>query len=458
MLIPAVSLLKNSAKYRDWLWFVFGASLFLHTTSQYFSVGLYSWYGASVHTQSIDVDLLDLLVVAFYFSQEPNTAKNKLALRLPMVLYFCSILVGLFTAPLAIPVTFYIWQILKMYFVVKMVARAVQTETSYIALSKGLAIGIGIEFLYVIFQRVALGDIQPNGTFGHQNALGFVCNIVLFFLATCSFAAKGHRYQVPGTVLALIIAALTGSRAVGGLAALGLVLAFLFSIALKATKRKAVVGVVGGVFLLLASIYAISNLSERFKETSGTIVFNDGEDDERKAFERAASWMLDDYPFGVGSNNFVTVANVDGYYARANVSPFGASRSGHVHNLYWLTAAEAGYFGILSLVILFASSIWIGVTSAWRLRQTIYGDRIAAATVALFVTYLHSFYEWIAITAISQYFIATMFGILLGSIAKAKYGAVSRKPVDSSTAAHEPAPLRPRYAARSGTQQNGDFV
>jgi hypothetical protein len=97
-----------------------------------------------------------------------------------------------------------------------------------------------------------------------------------------------------------------------------------------------------------------------------------GDYDERAALKTMASMMLSDYPLGIGANNFVIVAIVDGYSERAGV--ISNSRSAHVHHVFWLVAAETGYLGLATFVLLLLRPMIVSFRCGWRYRKDVRGD------------------------------------------------------------------------------------
>ena len=117
--------------------------------------------------------------------------------------------------------------------------------------------------------------------------------------------------------------------------------------------------------------------------------------DERAAFQNAAKMMLSEHPLGVGANNYVVVANVGGYDARAHVADTYGSLSTNVHNAYLLVAAETGYFGLLAFVILLLRPLIVAFRCGWRSRKDPRGDLLLGLGAALLTVYIHCFFEWI---------------------------------------------------------------
>jgi hypothetical protein len=210
------------------------------------------------------------------------------------------------------------------------------------------------------------------------------------------------------------------SRATIGLSVFGYVAIYLLSSARRWTSRKA------GVLLISVALVAVVGPIVVWSFESRFVTEDFGDYDERAALKTMASLILSDHPFGVGANNFVIVAIVDGYSERAGVIP--DSRSAHVHNIYWLVAAETGYLGLATFVPLLLRPMIVSFLCGWRHRKDVRGDLLLALGVALLVVYLHSFFEWILITREPQYMLVLEFGMISGLAQQLGYW---RKPASS---------------------------
>ena len=224
-----------------------------------------------------------------------------------------------------------------------------------------------------------------------------------------------------GPVAGAIIAILAASRATLGLAGAGVVLLLVLSLARRPTARKRGVAAMGIIGLAIAAPLAMTTLSERFKESPL------GGYDERAAFERAAWAMVHDHPLGVGSNQYVIVANAKGYSNRAGVIPTFGSRSAHVHNAYLLNAAEAGYAGLIAFTVMLIWPIVVALRCAWRFRRDPRGELLLGLATALIIVALHSKYEWIFVTTGLEYFYALAVGMIAGIAQQMGYWAPKRR-------------------------------
>ena len=186
---------------------------------------------------------------------------------------------------------------------------------------------------------------------------------------------------------------------------------FILSAFRRWTSRKATIALYGAIAIAILTPMAISSYQQRF----GNEPVIEGEEyDERAAFIRAASMILSDHPLGIGANNYVIVANGEGYQERAGVTWWGGSRATMVHNVYWLTAAELGYVGLVAYVFLQLRLIWTALNCGWRHRNDDRGDLLLGLGVAFVAVTIHTYFEWAILLYFSQYFWAIRAGLIAG--------------------------------------------
>ena len=367
-----------------------------------------SWPAWPGFVKGIELSVLDLLAVALLFTL-PRTS-YPIPFKIPAVLYALAIVISAFHASVVEPVFFYLWQFARASLLYVVVLRGCADKRVPLHILYGMAIGVCYEVFVVLVQRFAFGMLQPPGTFGHQNFLGLITNFVIFpwfFLYLAGFRGRLGIFAVLGGAC---IAALTASRATIGLSGIGFALSFVISSMRFWTHHKTVIMLGGLVAAAIITPLALASLDRRYAVTP----LDEQTYDERAAFERAAEMMVSDHPFGVGANSFVTIANTAGYYDRAGVAAIGLSRSGHVHNAYWLVAAETGYLGLFGFVLLLLGPLWLAFRYGWTARQDARGDLLLGFGVSFLVVYAHSFFEWVFITMPAQYVFAIAAGIVAG--------------------------------------------
>ena len=249
-----------------------------------------------------------------------------------------------------------------------------------------------------------------------------MCQFVVFPLFVLLLKREGGWLPIAGTLSGVVIQVLTVSRATISLSLLGYVVVYLLSIARQWTSRKARVLLISVAAVATVAPIVMSSFESRF-ELENVVV---GDYDERTALKAMAAMILSDFPLGIGANNLVPVAIVEGYSERAGVSPM--SRGALVHNVYWLVAVETGYLGFVTFVLFLMRPMFVSFLCGWQHRKDVRGELLLGFGVALLMVYIHSFVEWVLISRGPQYFLALTFGIISGLAQQLGYW---RKPVTS---------------------------
>jgi O-antigen ligase len=433
--------LRGAQKSHGTFWLLLGVSALLYSLVPQFGFTMLSEATYAGYAKGVEITIFDVAVCSYLLAQR-GTTTFKTPFRNAMIPYF---LVVVFSIPFALhwrAGLFYAIQLLRMYAVYRAVTIATMDEKNYASFMRGLSIGAVIELLIVMNQRFIGGDIQPDGTFGHQNSLGLVTNLLL--ISSTSMVLGGerslNRWVIAGP--SLLISALTGSRGVTGFALMGIIMTYFQSLYHGASSRKVKIGAVGALLAVVLVPVAILQLQQRFDREAELNIGDEEEYDERAAYVEAAKMMLADRPFGVGANNFVLVANVNGYYRAAKVAPVFNSLNGHVHNVYWLTLGELGYPGFAALLALFFVPIYKGLAAARKYRGRREAEVAGGLAIALAICYAHSMYEWLLMNANAQYFVAIVLGLMASRILVAS-GAGAAVPAETTAFVPQPLPSKP---------------
>lgn len=423
-IFPLGLLLRSTPVLRKPFWIVFGALPFFAAAIPLFDVGLLSWAGRWVgFVYGLQISIVDILAAAALFAMP----RGKLPwwCKLPFLLYLLATALSLLQAAEPVAASFGLLQFARIYLVMVVVARACADPDVPFLMLKGMAIGMAAHFVAVLHQRFQLQLPQTMGLFIHQNTLGMAAHFVLFpHLALLLAGYRNVRYLV-GTVLAtIVVVVFTASRAAVGFAVIGLGTLFVTQALAGLTQRKMAVGLAALASLLIVAPLAVSTFSNRFELSP----LGESQYDERAAFNRAASFILEDYPLGVGINHYVHVARDLGYSERGGVIGFEGNRNNIVHNAYWLTAAEAGYPGVIAFCIMLVVPLFVAIRTGWRMRRTLEGNLLLGFGVALLVVYLHSFYEWVIFAREIQYLLTMTMGMVFGIALRLRVRDRARQP------------------------------
>ncbi len=365
-------------------------------------MGIPEWPG---FTQGFDVSLLDLLIVVLFLSA-PRTKQVSLLFKFSFFIYIGAVFISGFQAANPTATWYYVWQLLRIFMTFAVVARACADPRLTTALLKGLAFGLCFEAAIVGWQRFVTHYIQAPGTFEQQNMLGLAVHFAIFPFFALLLAGERKWPPVAVPILGIMIDIFTASRAALGLAGAGFALLFLLSAIRKWTSTKARVLMATVLVLAVLSPVAFRQFDLRMD------VFGAAEDGGRAELNNAAAAILSDHPMGVGANNFVVFANVQGYYERAGVSE--KNRITFPHNIYWTTLAETGYIGFVALMIFLGRPLFFALRCGWRNRQDQRGDALLGLAASLLVVYVHSYFEWIFLKDQIQYLFAINIGLIAG--------------------------------------------
>jgi O-antigen ligase len=363
------------------------------------------------HVHGAEFSVLDGLALALYFSM-PGP-RYPIPFRIAMVLYFVAAALSTLQSAYPLASLFYVWQLARMFLVYAVVAKGSADPRVPLAILKGMAIGICVQAVFAVWERFGLGVHQATGTFQHQNFLGLVSHFVIFPFFAMFLAGRGGRMAFIVLLAGLVVELLTASRATIGLAGVAYVLVLGLSGLRQWTSRKSLVLVAGLVLLATLIPIALSNVEGRGEAEL------ESSNEERSALTTAAINMLMQHPLGVGANNYVMAANIEGYNPSAGVS--WTSDSAFVHDSYLLVGAESGYLGLFTFVILLLRPLFVAFNCGLRHRRDPRGDLLIGLGVALFTVYIHAFFEWIFIIDLAQYMLAITFGMVAGLSAQLGY-------------------------------------
>lgn len=364
------------------------------------------------------ISLVDTLCLALLITRSGGR------LRVPLMgiamLYLLPLLISMFVSTVPLAGLFVVTRYLLILIMIAAIVGEMRRPTAMLSLLKGIAAGVILQSGYVIYEKLT-GVIQAKGTFPHQNILGMIVEIAAILILTAILNGAKGRILYLGLIAALIVVAGGGSRATMGFIALGLVLTLVLSLARSITPRKLKILGMSVVVAAVVVPMSFATLSTRFK--GGSYVT---EEDARATMETAAGAIAADYPMGIGANNYVNVANSEGYNKRAGVSWGGNNLTAPVHNSYLLAKAETGILGLIAFFVLMIAPILSGLKLGFSDRKSpLFGIGIGCAVVNVTIA-LHCMYEYAwHLEAVQRLFFVN-FAILSGCIALRR-AALSRR-------------------------------
>jgi hypothetical protein len=422
VLIPALTgVLRGNPRYRPHVAFLMGAlPLFV---VPYLYVAPISWAGWAGPVKGIEVSLLDAVALAVVLStpRVPIPLSLKLSFGIIVLAIGISTSVGYQT----MPALFYAWQLLRAVLLFTAVARLCAADRrAPLALMAGLGVALVCESIYAAFQFHG-GDFRPGGNLGHSNFLGLASDFVVF--PALALLLGGRRIVGPVLIVAagFLIAVVGGSRATLGLFAIGSLLTIVLSLFQGRTSKKMAFAGAAALMMLVSAplvIWAAERRTEVDKLSS---------DEDRASMKLAATMMVTDHPLGVGADQYVLVANMAGYSARAGVPWNESDRAAPVHDTYYLVTAELGFLGLVGLLSLFGSLIVFGWKALGRATGDDSSELIPGLLGAMIIVAVHISYEWVFMHFVLHYMLAIAAGLLVALVMRSKVAGKARRPAQA---------------------------
>jgi O-antigen ligase len=410
-------------------------------------VAVISWQEWPGFVSGIEFSVLDALALALYLSLPGGP--HPLPFRLSMALYFLAVLLTTLQARVPMAALFYPWQLARMFLVYATVTKGVRADPRVApSLIKGMAAALIMEAGIAIWQRFGLSIIQVYGTYSAQNQLGLISHLVVFpFFALWLTGPCG--WLPPVVVIAgTVIQMLTLSRATLGIGGFAFAIVILLSSVRQWTPRKMLVWLGGATMVVILAPLTLSSFAQRDEVDNTT-----GSDIARESFKRAAVMILSDYPLGIGSNQYLTVANSEGYDDQAGV--VGTQRVSIVHNSYLLVAVENGYIGLIFLIVFLLCPLTTAFCCGWRYRRDQRGDLLLGLGVGLLAVYIHAYFEWVFLDFQTQYILSFALGLVAGLAQRLGYWRPFLKGVHPLGAPTASNPTNEQFFASNSATRNG---
>ncbi|MGJ4940720.1 O-antigen ligase family protein [Bradyrhizobium sp. HKCCYLS1011] len=420
---PLANWLRQNPEKSPVFWSILGflpfALSFLHL-----NMAFISWLSWPGHVKGAEFSVVDALAIALYLST-PRSG-HPFPFRLAFGFYILVTVLSCVSSAEPTAALFYSWQLCRIFFVCVVVAQGCADQRVPIAILKGMAAGLIFEAIIATWQRLALGVVQAPGTMYQQNLLGMIVHFVDIPVFALLLSGPLSRLLTGAVPAGLALSVLTGSRATLALSLVGYALTFLLSSLRGWTPRKRKFLFSGLAALIVIVPVALLSLDKRFESQADSIAIDY---DERAAFEKSAQLMLSDNPLGQGANHYVIAANLGGYNQRAGVAWSTTSEGAHVHNVYFLVAAETGYAGLIAFLILLLRPFLVAMLCGSAHPGDRRGDLLIGLGVALLTIYVHNFFEWIFVLEETQYMFAIDVGLIAGLATELGYWSRSTSTV-----------------------------
>jgi hypothetical protein len=314
------------------------------------------------------------------------------------LLYCAASLVSVINAPDPNLVYFAAFKYVKMALFLVAAYNFIQTEDHLRFFVLAMCVTMAWQFLVVLKLKYLEGVYQVPGTFEHQNSLSMFTTMIAMVLLA---AALGPKHPHSNWYLAAFFACAfiqvsTLSRA--GLAsfAVGTVAVLFLSLVDKLTRRRwLVLGCLGFVGII-GSLKAIDTIKSRFEDESNASSIK-----TRELLNAAARHMLDDYPLGIGWNNFGLVINkpfpygdiIDRWEREGGARVDETHQKGISESHYYLLLSETGYQSLFFYLLFISAFLWRNIRAAFAYRYHFLGSISVGIAVGCGCNYLQSFLE-----------------------------------------------------------------
>jgi len=307
------------------------------------------------------------------------------------------------SAPEPLYTGFSLWKCVRIYCLYWCTVNSLRSGIPRKYLWAGFAGAAAVITVLAVQQKYVLGIYRIPATFDHSNTVPLYANLILPVLliwALCD-AKLRMRWAVPtiGLCLGLLFAIVcTFSRAGIALSGACVAGALLWANYGMPSRRVRIASVALGILLLAGGIRAAVPILERFRtapEASAAA---------RDEFNHAADLMLRDHPLGIGLNNFSYVLTNEEKYREHIQVMRSEEQAGVAHHIYWLTAAETGYLGLLMYLVIVVRFVWGALRGAWR-SKSLEGALLFGIFLGFCALQASGFYEWVfRVTPVMQLF------------------------------------------------------
>ncbi len=356
----------------------------------------YRGHARGFHFYFNEVLALSLIIAA---ALEPKTKFKLFPPGLWLYLLYCGLcFVSILNAPSAIFVSMAAFKAFKAVVIFLATYNFVRTEKDLQFFLKCMCITVGWEFLVVLKMKYLDGRHQILGTFEHQNALAMYANLISMLLLAAGAGAKGRWANVYLFMFlaSAVIVEFTLSRAGLVIFGFGTVMVMLLSLLDQFTKRRLIVIGVLGLCAVVGLAKTMDTIIERFNDP-----YTYDSKQTRIMLKVASVKMFQDYPIGIGWNNYAVTINhpyrygdhIDEYFRKHGDLLDAKAAKGIEESLYYLLLAETGFQGLFCFLALIALFLWWNIRAAWHFRRQFLGALSIGIAVGCGINYLQSFVE-----------------------------------------------------------------
>lgn len=376
-----------------------GIMLFFFTLVYEVSVNFFSmeWYRGSSRGFEVVASDIILLGLAIYVSGSPprGSLVSKSLCREKVFLWMYALvgLISCVTAFVPIYAAFGFWKLMRGVLVFHVFYKLIDRRERV----EWLLIVYGAMVLYqvpwVVLQKYGMGIYRATGTLPHMNTLAMLNNALMvplfgvLFLEEERPPRKWILFVVAGAVFNVLSTASRGALVSMLMAMTGVM--FFLRPRLLNTARSSIL-IFGFVGAIIVALQAMDTIIERFNEAPAE------SEETRDGFNICAAWLARDFMFGCGLNNYSHAIGKTRYGEAAPDLPNdGGKDDGVAHHIYWLTASEMGWIGLVVFVAFLGVIQLRCLTLGFASKDRLYGALGVGAFGGLMALHLQGFLEWV---------------------------------------------------------------
>lgn len=356
----------------------------------------YRGHARGYHFYFNEILAISLIIAA---ALEPKSKFKLFPPGLWLYLFYCALsLISLLNAPSANYVIMAAFKAFKAALILVAAYNFVRSEKDIQFFLKTMCVTLLWEFVIVVKMKYLDGKHQIMGTFEHQNALAMYVNLVAMVLLAAGASAKGRWANIYLIVFltSAVIVEFTLSRA--GLVFFGAGTVAVMALVLieKFTQRRAIVVAVVALCSVAGLLKTMDSIISRFNDP-----FTYDSKQTRIMLKAASLKMFQDYPLGIGWNNYGVTINrpytygepINEYFRRNGERVDTAAPKGIEEGLYYLILAETGFQSLACFIALIFLFLWWNLRAAWQFRGQFLGTVSIGIAAGCGINYLQSFVE-----------------------------------------------------------------
>jgi hypothetical protein len=261
-----------------------------------------------------------------------------------------------------------------------------------------MSVVVAVQLMAVLRQRYLLGIYQVTGTFEHQNSLSmFTTMIGMVFLAVAlGPKERWSNYYLVAYIACGVIQQSTFSRAGMVIFAAASAGVGLLSLVDRLSWRRfyilSALAMVGAFGILMSYQTILARFQDYGNEASGHT---------RTMLNQASRNMVEDYPLGVGWNNYGLLINrpypygfiIDQWEREGGATIDPHHQKGISESLYYLVLAETGWQGFISFLLFMLLFLYWNVRAGFAFRFQFLGALSLGIAFGCGANYMHSILE-----------------------------------------------------------------